>query len=243
MLAKAAAAAVAVLLLAAVPAGAGPRVAGVRVAECSPASHSAVFYARMTRVQGSSAMAMRVTLLTRTGTAGFAPVAVPGLGVWRSAKPGKAAFAVRQRVRNLVNGAAYRARVDFRWRDGKGKLIRSRRRTSHSCKLARTPLPNLRAHVVSATPTKVKDVLRYGVRVGNTGSAPAQDVPVRLSVDGSEVNTRTVASLDPGQTTVLFFRGPACDRTVEAVVDPAGAIPESDETDNAHRPACAGLHG
>jgi hypothetical protein len=186
-------------------------------------------------------MAMRVTLLERTGVAGFAPVVVPGLGVWRSSRPGKAAFAVRQRVRNLTGGAAYRARVDFRWRDGAGKLVRSRRRTSRSCKLARTPLPNLRARILSAAPTKVKGVLRYGVRVGNAGSAAAQNVSVRLSVDGSEVNTRTVASLDPGQTTMVFFRGPACDRAVEAVVDPAGAIPEGDETDNVDRAACASL--
>ncbi len=243
MLRKIAVTALALSLLAAAPAGAGPRVAGVRVAECSPASHSAVFYARMKRLPAARGMALRVTLLERTGAGGFVPAAVPGLGIWRKSRPGRGALAVRQRVRNLTNGAAYRARVDFRWRDAAGKLVRSARRTSHSCKVARSPLPNLRARVLSATPTKVQGVLRYGVRVGNRGSAPAHDIPVRFSVDGSEVNTRTVALLDPGETTMVFFRGPACERTVEAAVDPAGAIPESDEGDNVHRAACVDIRG
>jgi hypothetical protein len=242
MLGKTAATALALALLAAVPAGAGPRVAGVRVAGCSPAGHSAVFYARMERLPDARRMALRVTLLERTGAAGYVPAVVPGLSIWRNSGPGRGAFAVRQRVRKLTDGAAYRARVDFRWRDGHGKLLRSTRRTSRSCKLAGSPLPNLRARILSATPTRFQGVTRYGVRVGNLGAAPAHDVPVRFSVDGSEVNTRTVASLPPGESTVLFFRGPSCERTLEAVVDPLGAIPEGNESDNVHRAGCLDVH-
>jgi hypothetical protein len=243
MLPKTIAAAVALALLAAAPAGAGPRIAGVRVAECSPAGHSAVFYARMKRLPSANGMALRVTLLERTGAAGFTPATVPGLGIWRKSRAGRGGYAVRQRVRNLTDGAAYRARVDFRWRDAAGRLIRSTRRTSHSCKLAGSPLPNLRARILSAATTKVPGVLRYGVRVGNLGAAPAHDVPVRLSVDGSEVNTRTVAALAPGASAMVFFRGPACERTIEAVADPAGAIPEANEGDNVHRSACLRVSG
>ena len=227
--------------LAVAPAAAGTRPAGVRVAECSPSDHSAVFYARMQRVPGSVSMALRLTLLERTGPAGFVPVRVPRLGRWRKSQPGRGGFAVRQRVRNLTNGAAYRARVDFRWKDAKGAVVHSERRTSHSCKLVGRPLPNLRARPVWAHPTDVGGVLRYAVRVTNTGHATAELVPVRLSVDGSEVNTRTVAELRPAESILLFFRGPACERTVSAMADPAGLIPENDETDNATQVACADL--
>jgi hypothetical protein len=227
--------------LAATPAAAGTRPAGVRVTGCSPSDHSAVFYARMQRVPGSVSMALRLTLLERTGAAGFAPVRVPRLRRWRKAQPGRGGFAVRQRVRNLTDGAAYRARVDFRWKDDKGALVRSERRTSHTCKMAGRPLPNLRARPVWAHTTDVKGVLRYAVRVTNTGHAAAQLVPVRLSVDGSEVNTRTVAALVPDESMLLFFQGPACERTVAAMADPAGLIPERDETDNGTQLACADL--
>jgi hypothetical protein len=227
--------------LAAVPAAAGTRQAGVRVAQCSPADHAAVFYARMQRVPGSASMAMRMTLLERTGPAGFAPVRVPALARWRKSRPGRAGLAVRQRVRNLTDGAAYRVRVDFRWRDGKGTLVHSERRTSHRCSMTGHPLPNLRARPVWAHLTDVSGVLRYAVRVSNVGHAPAELVPVRLSVDGSEVNTRTVASLAPNESKLLFFRGPACERTVSAMADPGQLIPERDETDNGAQAACADL--
>jgi hypothetical protein len=227
--------------LAAVPAAAGTKPAWVRVAQCSPTDHSALFYARMQRVPGSASMALRLTLLERTGPAGFAPVRVPALARWRKSRPGRAGLAVRQRVRNLTDGASYRTRVDFRWRDAKGTLVHSERRTSHRCAMAGQPLPNLRARPVWAHPTDVSGVLRYAVRVSNVGHASAELVPVRLSVDGSEVNTRTVALLGPGASKLLFFQGPACERTVSAMADPRGVIPERDETDNATQVACADL--
>jgi hypothetical protein len=226
---------------AAVPAAAGTGPASVRVAGCSPADHSAVFYARMKRVPRTTSMALRLTLLARTGQAGFSPVRVPGLGRWRKSQPGRSGFAVRQRVRNLTDGAAYRARVEFRWKDAKGAVVHSERRTSHRCSMVGRPLPNLRARPVWAHTTDVTGVLRYAVRVSNVGHASAQLVPVRLSVDGSEVNTRTLAALAPDQSMLLFFRGPACERTVTAAADPAGLIPERDETDNATQVACADL--
>lgn len=228
--------------LAATPAAAGTKPAGVSVVRCVPADHSTTFYAHMLRVRHTRVMSIRLTLLQRTGS-GFVPIKLPALARWRTSQPRRHGFAVRQEVRNLIDGAAYRARVDFRWRNRKGKIVAGARRTSHSCKIVGLPLPNLSARPLWAHSTKVKGVLRYGVRVVNTGRAGAQDVPVRLTVDGSEVNTRTVPSLAPGEAQVLTFRGPACDRSVRAMADPAGLIPESSETDNAHQVSCADLRG
>ena len=230
------------VVLAAVPAAAtsrpGRAPASVRVVECSPAQHTAVFYARMKRVRGARLMSVRLSVLERTGVAGFVPVRVPGLAHWRTSKPGRRGFAVRQRVRNLTDGGAYKARVEFRWKDREGALLRSTRRTSRACKVTGSPLPNLRARTLWARPTSVKGVLRYAVQVANEGGAVAEEAPVRLSVDGSEVNTRTVARLEPGEAATVFFRGPACERAVEASADPAGLIPEESETDNALRTPC-----
>ena len=227
--------------LAATPAAAESGLAGVRVAQCAPADHSATFYAHMMRVPRTRAMSIRLTLLQRTGGSGFVALKLPSLSHWRTSQPGRRGFAFRQQVRNLTDGAAYRARVDFRWRDRKGKLLSAARRSSRACKIVGRPLPNLRAHPVGATKTKVQGVLRYAVRVSNVGRAGAQNVPVRLTVDGSEVNTRTVPSLAPGESQLLFFKGPACERTVAAVADPAGLIPEGSETDNAAELRCADL--
>src|SRR4051794_37227948 len=103
--------------LAATPAAAATPLAGVRVAQCVPAGNSATFYAHMLRVPHTRAMSIRLTLLQRTGGTGFAPLKLPTLSRWRTSQPGRRGFAVRQEIRNLVDGAAYRARVDFRWRD------------------------------------------------------------------------------------------------------------------------------
>src|SRR4051794_10228904 len=99
MLAKTITTGLALALLAAVPAGAGSRAAGVRVSECSPATQSAVFYARMRRLPDARSMALRVTLLERTGAAGFTPRKLPGLSRWHVSRPGRGGLAVRQRVR------------------------------------------------------------------------------------------------------------------------------------------------
>jgi hypothetical protein len=233
--------AVVMAALAATPAAAATRTAGVRVAECVPADHAATFYAHMLRVPHTGAMSIRLTLLQRTGRTGFAPLKLPSLSHWHISEPGRRGFAVRQQVRNLIDGAAYRARVEFRWRDRRGTLLSSARRTSSSCRIVGRPLPNLRARPVWARPTNVKGVLRYGVRVVNVGHAGADNVPVRLSVDGSEVNTKTVPSLAPGQSQLLIFQGPACEHTVSAMADPAGLIPEGSESDNGRQLTCAEL--
>ena len=60
----------AALVAAASAAGAGAPPASVRLASCSVAEHSAAFYARMKLVDGANRMALRFTLLERTGVGG-----------------------------------------------------------------------------------------------------------------------------------------------------------------------------
>jgi hypothetical protein len=242
MLGRLATAALAGAALAAAPpvASGNPATAYVKLVKCSLAGHEAAFYARMYRLPGGERMWMRFTLHERTGAEGFRPVSAPGLGRWWKSKPGVEAFGYRQGVRNLLENAVYRARVDFRWYSAEGELVDAAHRRSAPCRQFEE-LPNLRAELVGAKATSMPGVVRYEVRVVNDGRAAAAAVPVRLVVDGAVVDTVTVAELAPGETRAVGFRGPDCTGRVEAAADPDGAIVELFEDDNAHVLDCDDL--
>jgi CARDB len=238
-LATAALVATALVVLPSPAAGQAPAVS-VRTVKCSPAEHEAVFNARMQLLEGSERMGMRFTLLERTGLESFQPVKAPGLGGWHRSRPGVAMFSYRQGVRGLQENAVYRMRVDFRWYSPEGEVVEDVRRRSSSCRQY-VELPNLRPQVVGAAATTVPGVVRYSVRVSNEGPAAASDVPLALVVDGNVVDTVSVTSLAAGEVRFVTIRGPDCRRTVEARVDPDGAIAESSEDDNVHTVVCAEL--
>jgi hypothetical protein len=154
----------------------------VKTVRCSIARHEAVFHARMQRLAGAERMAMRFTLLERGGAGGFAPVKVPGLRRWHRSRPGVSAFGYRQGVRNLMENAVYRMRVDFRWFSPEGELVRSMRRRSSPCRQYGA-LPNLRAKVVGQTPSAAPGVVRYLFRLKNDGNAAASDEVVEVRAD------------------------------------------------------------
>lgn len=238
-LAAAALAASAAPGFAAEPAPAAP-IAWVKLSSCSRADQSAVFYGRMRRSEPGQRMSMRFTLLESRPEGGFQPVRGAGLGRWRKSKPGVRAFGYRQRVRGLTLGVTYRAQVDFRWHDAEGELARSARRRSRVCSQA-PQQPNLRSRVTKAAPTLTPGVVRYSVRVANVGGAEADDVAVRLSANGSVVDTKAVPPLDAGEFKLVHFRGPACETGVQALADPDDVLPESSESDNGHSLACGDL--
>jgi hypothetical protein len=233
----------ALLAIALAPAGAAEPAshshkAYVRLAACSPTDFTAAFYGRMYRVPGSQAMWMRFTLLERAGGPSFRRLRVPALAHWRKSHSDKPGFGYRQVVLHLAKGADYRVRAEFRWYDAAGRLLRRERRRSGLCRIS-GPRPNLRVRVLRRESTSLPGVERYLVRVADTGSAPAEDVPVRLTVDRGEVNTKVVADLAVGEASVLAFRGPECRSEVTAEVDPEDRIAESVEEDNVHVVSCA----
>lgn len=219
--------------------GEGPP-ASVKLVACSMEEHEAAFYARMSLVDGADRMAMRFTLLERSGVEGFKPVTAPGLRRWHWSKPGVSAFGYRQRLRNLPANASHRVRVDFRWYSPERVLVARAARRSAPCRQF-AALPNLVARIRRVAPTKVPGVVRYEALVSNAGKAPVTGVPVRLTVDGDVVDTVTVASLLPGEERSLVIRGPGCRRVAEVEADPDKAITESSEDDNAHELTCAAL--
>jgi hypothetical protein len=227
------------LLVPAAPAAAA-EPARVKLVECSLEDREAAFHARMRIVAGAERMAMRFTLLERTGADEFRAVKAPELARWHSAKPGVRAFGYRQGVRNLPAGTSHRMRVDFRWYSSDGAVVERARRRSPECRQF-TGLPNLVARITGATPTELPGVVRYGLLVRNDGRAPAAAVPVQLRVDGDVVDTVTVASLSAGEERSLVIRGPACRRSLLVEADPDEAIAESSEDDNSHGLTCAAL--
>ena len=213
--------------------------ATVKLVDCSRDARSAGFYGRMKRIEGSERMWMRFTLLEKRA-AGFEVLGAPGLERWHKSKPGVGAFGYRQTVRGLQPGASYRMQVNYRWYSAEKQLIARAQRRSVACRQFER-LPNLTASVVGARPTKVDGVLRYGVRVQNSGVAAAGGVAVRLAVDASVLDTVTVAFLRPGESRLLGFRGPPCTSSVTAAADPDGVLVESSEEDNVHELPCADL--
>ena len=227
----------AALVAAASAAGAGGPPASVKVASCSVAEHSAAFYARMKLVDGAERMALRFTLLERTGVEGDKAVRAPGLRRWHWSKPGVVSLRYRQGVRNLKENATYRARVDFRWYSSSGaELLRAQRRSARCRQFV--ALPNLVARLTRIGPGKVAGVKRYESLVSNTGDAAVSAVPLRLTVDGDVVDTVSL-SLGPHEARTVVIRGPKCRRLARVEADPAKVIAETSETDNAHELTCA----
>jgi CARDB len=219
---------------------AAPQPASVKLVRCSLEDHEAAFYGRMRQVPGTSRMAMRFTLLEKTGDQAAAPVKGPGLRRWHRSKPGVRVFAYRQGFRNLPENASHRVRVDFRWYADDGSVLARAKRHSARCRQF-VELPNLTTQLTGVTPTKVDGVLRYDAVVTNAGRAAASDVPVRLTVDGNVVDTVTVASLARGEQRSLAIRGPECRRLVRIEADPEESIAESSDADNASELTCLAL--
>jgi hypothetical protein len=227
-------------------ASAGPRykpgtwTSAVKVTRCSRALDEAVFHGRMRRVEDSARMAMRFTLLERKGTEGFLPVPAPKLGRWHRSRVDVGGFGYKQIVRNLAEGSVYSMRVDYRWYDDDGEVVKRARKRSPSCPTP-TALPNLRVRLVGVKDTWDEDTDRFFVKVMNLGPALAKNVSVSLSVDGVTGGSATVPLLYAKGSRVVSIRAPECEAYLEAVADPDELIAETSELDNTHQLACQDL--
>jgi CARDB len=233
---------IAALATAALPAAADAATlpASVKLVDCSVDEHRAAFSGRMRQLPGATRMAMRFTLLEDTGADTVRRVKVPRLRRWHWSKPGVKAFSYRQGFRNLPKNASHRVLVAFRWYAADGTLVERAKRRSASCRQF-VALPNLVASITKILPTKVYGVVRYEASVRNTGRSEATGVALRLTVDGTVVDTRTLASLAPGERRSVAIRGPVCHWLVRLEADPDEAIAESSDEDNVHELGCAAL--
>lgn len=208
--------------------------------------------ARMSPVSGGTHLSMRIDLYQRLLFSRHWALRsdVPGLGVWTTpsdpslgSRPGDV-FAYHQAVARLVVPYAYRFRVGFRWRDDAGKIVRTETVTTGQC---REPdlRPDLTLPAVTLRPSvRYPGYARYVVEVRNAGRSPARHVVVAgtFPAHAASNGSRTLARLRPGQSAHVSFVAPICKATDPAApsfaVDPANAIEEADETNNAVAATC-----
>jgi hypothetical protein len=198
---------------------------------------AATFYARMYAVKGTNTMAMRFTLINKAGDGPPTVVDNPSLSQWRKSRPKVARFGYAQSVEGLEKGGVYAMQVQFRWLDSRGKVIRSVKRTSKSCR-QQGSLPNLSVTRLSARAGEASDTELYSVDVTNTGRGDAQKVGVNLFVDGTAADSVSVDQVKAGETVTVRFTAPACNQGLRAEVDRADKINETNEDDNVMGSGC-----
>ena len=202
----------------------------------------ATYYARMHAIKGTNQMAMRFTLIDRAGDGPPSVIDNPALAQWRKSKVGVSRFGYAQTVAGLKKGGVYAVQVQFRWTDDHGRVIRSVKRTSDSCR-QQGELPNLAITRVAARPGDATGTSHYSVDLTNSGRGPARLVDVDLFVDGAAADTYRLEQVKAGETVTVRFSGPACKRGLRAEADKSDSINETNEDDNILRSRCPALDG
>jgi subtilase family serine protease len=134
----------------------------------------------------------------------------------------------------------YAVQMQFRWLDAKGKVIRSVKRTSRSCR-QQGSLPNLSVTRVTARAGDASGTEIYSVDVTNSGRGDAQKVGVNLFVDGAAADSYRLDVVKAGETATVHFTAPACKQGVRALVDQADKINETNEDDNVLNSRCPAI--
>jgi hypothetical protein len=105
------------------------------VARCDHDLNEAMFSARVSSYRRSAKMQMRFTLQALTpDEPTWRKVDALGFGEWITVPSGFRKYTYDKTVQGLLAPAGYRAVVNFRWRDARGKLIRSERAVSGVCR-------------------------------------------------------------------------------------------------------------
>lgn len=208
-------------------------------------ARTAVVGASMRPIAGAKRLALRVELYQRPigGGAWTLRADVPGLGEWTSpsdpsigTRPNDV-YKYRQAVGRLVVPYAYRFRVDFRWSDAAGRVVREETASTRPCRE-----PDLRPDVtitaIDVGETTDEATSRYTVTVRNVGRSSASQVGVAATF---AARTRTVRRLLPGESSEVTFLGPVCvagEPGPTFFADPTNAIDEARETNNSLFATC-----
>jgi archaellum component FlaF (FlaF/FlaG flagellin family) len=206
----------------------------------TPKHRAATYYARMYAVKGTNTMAMRFTLLNKAGDGPPTVVDNPSLSQWRKSRAKVKRFGYAQSVEGLEKGGVYAVQVQFRWLDSHGKVIRSIKRTSRSCR-QQGSLPNLSITRVTARAGSASGTEVYNVDVTNSGRGSAQSVGVNLFVDGAAADSYTIDQLKGGETLTVHFTAPSCKQQLRAVADAGDKINETNEDDNTLGSRCPAI--
>jgi hypothetical protein len=202
------------------------------LASCDRDTHVAMFQGQMSAFKRAK-MQMRFTLQVSTPDAPrFRRVAADGFGAWITA-PAVRRYTYDKTVEGLLVPANYRMVVDFRWRDARGRTLRSERATSPVCKQ-----PDLRPDLVLRNIRHDRD--GYVAVVVNRGKQPAGAFDVEFLRNGKPIGRTRVLGVAPGANVDVFLPGPPCGAGEEllAVVDPLSEVDEFDEENDSFQVAC-----
>jgi hypothetical protein len=207
------------------------------VVSCDKDAREAVFEGQVRVFRKAPKMQMRFTLQASTPDAPkWRKVVVPDFSEWITAPANVGKYTYDKTVQDLLAPASYRAVVDFRWRDRRGKTMRAERAISPVCKQ-----PDARPDLLVRN-VRVEDG-SYVAVVFNRGRQAAGPFAVDILVDGSAVGTVDVVGLAP-QTPITVMTpapaGPPCaaGTPLEAVADTRAQVDEADEENNAFDSVC-----
>jgi hypothetical protein len=185
----------------------------------------------------ASKMQLRFTLQAQLpGSQRWRRVPLDSFRSWITAPPNLGKYTYDKTVEDLLAPAAYRAVIDFRWRDRRGKTRRRERVTSPVCRQA-DQRPDLVVRNVH------RDGDQFVAVVYNRGRTAAGPFAVGFLADGAPVGTVDVVGLAP-QTPVTVMTpaapgaGCAAGTAVEAVADSRAQIDEGDEENNTDEQPC-----
>lgn len=203
------------------------------LAKCDPATGEAVFEGRQAAVRQGPRMQMRFTLQLGQGKGKWGRVEAGGFDQWISVPAGFSKYTYEKTVQGLLPGSNYRAVVAFRWKNAKGRTVRSERSTSPVCRVPETR-PDLVVRRVA------DDSAGYVAKVVNRGRSAAGPFDVSFIVGGIPLGTARVVGLAPGASIDVFMPGPTCSdgEALEAVVDPRSEVDESNEENDSLTASC-----
>jgi hypothetical protein len=221
----------AVALGAAAPAHAAVKLGRATLVSCDDGV--AVFEGRVLALRRAAKAQLRFTLQARTPEEPeWRRVPADGFGTWITAPSKVARYLYDKRVEELLAPADYRAVVQFRWRDAKGRTLRSERAVSKVCRQP-DPRPDLE---VSA----LKVGARYVAMLTNSGRGDAGRFSVAFTRNGEPLGSVAVAGLAAGSSTNVVLSAPPCSagELIAAQADAGDAVEEADEDGNVLSVTC-----
>jgi hypothetical protein len=202
---------------------------------CDRELHEAVFEGRVTSVKRATRMQLRFTLQVSTrDSPRWRRVSAPTWGEWITVPSTFTKYTYSKTVQDLLPPANYRAVVNFRWKDRKGRTVRRERAVSQVCKQ-----PDTRPDLV------VRNVRfelgHYVATIFNRGrDSAAGHFAVDFIVDGVPLGTVELEGLAAQTAITAVLSGGRCapGTPLEAIVDPRSEVDEADEFNDSLSATC-----
>jgi hypothetical protein len=201
---------------------------------CDREAREAVFEGRVLTVKRAAKMQLRFTLQAQTpDDTRWRKIDAEGFGTWITVPPAFAKYTYAKTVQDLLAPASYRAVVDFRWRDRRGKSIRTEKAISPVCKQ-----PDARPDLLVRS-VRFADG-QYVAVVFNRGREAAGPFAVDFLSDDTPLGTVEIVGLASQTPVTVMLPGAPCAplTAIQAVADPRSQVDEADEENDSLSVLC-----